>query len=88
MIDSQSKLATRQSRKRKENITSIKRNKDTTYKLNSKTFRLTENDIKTLKKLTTRMSTPSKHTTDAKVIRALINYAYENDIDFKKNIIY
>jgi hypothetical protein len=86
MIDSQSKLTTRQSRKRKENITSIKRNKDTTYKLNSKTFRLTENDIKTLKKLTTRMSTPSKPATDAKVIRALINYAYEEELDLKKYI--
>ena len=85
MIKSQSKLATRVARKNKASITSIKRNKDTTYKLNSKTFRLTENDIKTLKKLTTRMSTPSKPATGAKVIRALINYAYENeDLDFKK----
>lgn len=88
MINSQSKLATRVARKKKESVTSIKRNKDTTYKLNSKTFRLTENDINTLKKLTTRVSTPSKIATDAKVIRALINYAFENDLDFKKNIPY
>ena len=88
MINSQSKLATRATRKRKENITAIARNKDTTYKLNSKTFRLTENDIKTLKKLTTRVSTPAKPATDAKVIRDLINYAFENDLDFKKNIPY
>jgi len=86
MIDSQSKLATRQTRKKTENITSIKRNKDTTYKLNSKTFRLTENDIKTLKKLTTKMSTPSKPATDAKVIRALINYAFEENLDVKQHL--
>jgi hypothetical protein len=88
MINSQSKLATRVARKNKESITSIKRNKDTTYKLNSKTFRLTENDIKTLKKLTTKMSTPSKPTTDAKVVRALINYAFDNDLDFKSFLHY
>ena len=89
MIDSQSKLATRQQRKKKkEHITSVGRNKDTTYKLNSKTFRLTENDIKTLKKLVTKVSTPAKPATEAKVVRALINYAYENDLDFKNYIPY
>lgn len=83
MIKSQSKLATR-GKKKKTSITSVGRNKDTTYNLNSKTFRMTENDIKKLKKLTTRMSTPAKPVTGAKVIRALINYADENqDFDFK-----
>jgi hypothetical protein len=84
MINSQSKLANRKKKKEGTSITNVGRNKDTTYNLNSKTFRMTENDIKNLKKLTTRLSTPSKPVTGAKVIRALINYAYENeDLDFK-----
>ena len=84
MINSQSKLANRKKKKEGTSITNAGRNKDTTYNLNSKTFRMTENDIKNLKKLTTRLSTPSKPVTGAKVIRALINYAYENeDLDFK-----
>ena len=84
MINSQSKLANRKKKRERTSITNVGRNKDTTYNLNSKTFRMTENDIKNLKKLTTRLSTPSKPVTGAKVIRALINYAYENeDLDFK-----
>ena len=84
MITSQSKLANRTKNKTKSKITNVGRSKDTTYKLNSKTFRLTENDIKKLKKLTTKMSTPAKPVTSAKIIRALINYADEHDdFDFK-----
>jgi hypothetical protein len=84
MINSQSKLANRKKKKEGTSITNVGRNKDTTYNLNSKTFRMTENDIKNLKKLTTRLSTPSKPVTGAKAIRALINYAYANeDLDFK-----
>ena len=83
MITSQSKLATR-TKKKKTNITNVGRNKDTTYMLNSKTFRLTENDIKKLKKLTTRNSTPANPVSSAKIIRALINYAHDNeDFSFK-----
>jgi len=37
-----------------------------------------------IKKLTTKMSTPAKPVTSAKIIRALINYADEHDdFDFK-----
>lgn len=86
MIESQSKLANRKSRNKNKNITSINRNKDTTYKLNAKTFRLTENDIKKLEKLARDNSTKKNHASGAKIIRALINYAYDEDIDIKKYI--
>lgn len=81
MITSQSKLANRSKNKESQEITSIKRNKNTTYNLSSKSFRLTEDDIESLDQITRDYTSPEKHVTNAKMIRALIQYAKANKPD-------
>lgn len=82
-IGSDSKLARRQKHKKQEsNITNISHNKKTTYRINPKSFRMTEDDIAKLKSLVESMiHETGKSYTESKVLRGLIHLSEKLDIN-------
>ncbi|HBI40818.1 MAG TPA: hypothetical protein DDY16_07730 [Tenacibaculum sp.] len=88
IIGSESKLVKRQKKKHskpEKNITNINHNKTTTYRINPKSFRMTENDIDKLKSLVESMiQETGKSYTGSKVLRGLIHLSEK--IDVKKII--
>lgn len=78
----QSKLVNR--KEKSEKITSIKRNKNTTHNLKPRCFRFTENDMENLESLVKAYSTVEEPLTAAKILRALISFAKEEQPNLNK----